>query len=99
MIMFNQDSPPEFEFDEAKSRMNNRKHGIDFVEAQAIWLDPCSLEAPARERDEERWLVIGMIGGRHWTAIITYRDARVRIISVRRARRSEVSLYDRATVG
>jgi len=29
----------EFEFDERKSTLNKAKHGIDFVEAQAIWDD------------------------------------------------------------
>ena len=30
----------KFEFDETKSEANKRKHGIDFVEAQALWKDP-----------------------------------------------------------
>ena len=38
----------EFEFDERKSRANKVKHGIDFVEAQALWLDEALVEIPAR---------------------------------------------------
>ncbi len=41
-----------FEFDEAKSRANESKHGIDFVEAQALWLDPNLLRLPARSDAE-----------------------------------------------
>jgi len=84
----------EYEFDQAKSASNRRKHGIDFVEAQLLWEDPDALEVPARTEDEPRSLIIGRIGEKHWSAIITHRDARIRIISVRRARREEVELYE-----
>ena len=62
----------EFEFDEQKSAANQVKHGIDFVLAQALWLDDSLVEVPARTQDEPRLLVVGMIGGRHWSAIVTY---------------------------
>ena len=84
----------EFEFDEAKSRTNKEKHGIDFVEAQVLWLDEMFVEVPARTEDEERFVVVGTIWGKHWTAITTYRGERVRIISVRRARVEEVEIYE-----
>lgn len=84
----------EFEFDEAKSRTNREKHGIDFVEAQALWLDETFVEIPARTEDEDRFLVVGMISDKHWSAIITYRNERMRIISVRRARIEEVAIYE-----
>jgi uncharacterized protein len=84
----------EFEFDEAKSQANKSKHGIDFVEAQALWLDEMLVEIPARTEDEPRFVVVGMISGRHWSAVITYRGERVRLISVRRARVEEVSIYE-----
>jgi uncharacterized protein len=83
-----------FEFDEQKSRVNSAKHGIDFVEAQGIWSDPDFVEIPARALDEPRFLVIGRIEGKHWSAVITYRRETVRIISVRRSRVEEVALYE-----
>jgi uncharacterized protein len=83
-----------FEFDEAKSRVNKLKHGIDFIEAQALWLDEMLLEVPARTEDEPRFLVVGTIAGKHWSAIVTYRDNKIRLISVRRAREDEVALYE-----
>ncbi|NBD95852.1 MAG: BrnT family toxin [Gammaproteobacteria bacterium] len=84
----------DFEFDEAKSRANESKHGIDFVEAQALWSDPDLLEIPARTEDEPRFLVIAMLAEAYWSAVITYRGSKVRIISVRRARQEEVRLYE-----
>jgi uncharacterized protein len=84
----------EFEFDEPKSRANAVKHGIDFVEAQALWLDEALIEIPARTEDEPRSLVVGVIAGKHWSAVITYREQRIRLISCRRSRTEEVALYE-----
>lgn len=86
----------EFEFDEEKSVANKEKHGIDFVEAQLLWLDSRLVEIPARTVDEPRCLVVGAIAEVHWSAVITYRGERVRIISVRRSRREEVEIYESA---
>jgi uncharacterized DUF497 family protein len=84
----------EFEFDPRKSTSNQEKHGIDFVAAQAIWEDPALLEIPARTLDEPRWLVIGRIGRKHWSAVITLRGQAIRLISVRRSRPEEIQLYE-----
>jgi len=83
----------EFEFDPEKSAANTIEHGIDFVQVQALWDDPNRVEVPARTVGEPRWLVVGRVSGLHWSAVVTYRDRRVRIISVRRSRPEEVSLY------
>ena len=82
-----------FAVDPSKSVANKAKHGIDFVEAQALWDDPDRLEIPARSVDEPRAQVIGMIGRQVWSAFVTSRDERVRIISVRRARDEEKARY------
>lgn len=84
----------EFEYDPAKSAKNAEKHGIDFDAAQELWRDPDAYEAAAAYRDEPRFAVIGKIGEKHWTAIVTYREDRTRIISVRRSRDKEVKLYE-----
>jgi uncharacterized DUF497 family protein len=84
----------DFEFDPAKSAANKAKHGIDFVEAQRLWIDGALIEVPARTEDEPRFLVIGRIAGKHWSAVCVRRDERVRIISVRRARREEIERYE-----
>ena len=84
----------EFEFDPSKSERNREKHGIDFVDAQLLWLDDMLLEIPARTSDEPRFLTIGKIGDKHWSAVVTYRQDRIRIISVRRSRTEEVEIYE-----
>ena len=83
-----------FEYDPAKSAENKRKHGIDFAEAQALWTDPAVVEIPARVTDEPRWVVIGRIEDKHWSAVITRRNENIRLISVRRARVEEVAIYE-----
>ena len=84
----------EFEFDPDKSAANQAKHGLDFVQAQALWEDAMRVEVPARTEDEPRWLIIGRIGGEHFSAVVTYREERIRIISVRRSRAKEVAIYE-----
>jgi uncharacterized protein len=84
----------EFEFDPEKSARNKEKHGIDFLEAQLLWDDPDLMEIPAKTDDEVRFLVIGMIGPKHWSGIVTYRNGDIRIISVRRSRIEEVEFYE-----
>ena len=83
-----------FEFDPKKSAANSKKHGINFIEAQALWDDPDLLEIPAKTTDELRFLVIGKIAAKHWAGVITYRNENVRIISVRRARSEEIEIYE-----
>ncbi len=83
-----------FEFDPAKSDANKMKHGIDFIEAQELWDDIDLLEVPTKTTDEPRVLVIGRIGDKHWTGIITYRNDTIRIISIRRSRNEEIALYE-----
>ncbi len=83
-----------FEFDKTKSQKNLLKHGIDFVDAQLLWNDPRLLEVPAKTKDEARFLVIGVIGTKNWSAVITYWTPNVRIISCRPSRVEEVALYE-----
>ncbi|GHT01725.1 toxin [Bacteroidia bacterium] len=82
----------KFEFDNDKSVSNRAKHGINFVDAQKLWNDDV-LELSTQYPNEERYLVIGHIEGKFWTAVITYRENVTRIISVRRARKQEVLDY------
>jgi len=84
----------KFEFDSKKSERNKIKHGIDFIEAQTLWEDPDRLFIPARTIDETRFLLIGKISEKHWSAIFTIRGDAVRLISVRRCRKEEVEIYE-----
>ena len=83
----------DFELDPAKSAANRKKHGIDFLDAQALWNDVDRLEIPARSLDEPRTQVIGRIGDVVRSAFVTMRSDRIRIISVRRARDEEEAAY------
>jgi uncharacterized DUF497 family protein len=87
-----------FEYDAHKSDSNRAKHGIDFEEAQSLWDDESYLEIPAKDLDEPRFLVIGKIKGKHWSAVITYRGENIRIISMRRSRDEEIELYENESV-
>ena len=84
----------EFEFDPEKSEANKIKHGIDFVEAQALWDDPDRLRVSARTQGEPRLMLIGRIGDKHWSAIFAVRGDKTRIISVRRSREKELERYE-----
>ena len=84
----------EFEFNSKKSEVNKKKHRIDFTEAQALWEDPDIIEIPAKTIDEPRFLVIGRILDKYWSGVITYRNGKIRIISVRRSRPEEVDIYE-----
>ncbi|OGT20340.1 MAG: toxin [Gallionellales bacterium RIFOXYB12_FULL_54_9] len=83
-----------FEFDESKSQANLSKHGINFIDAQLLWDDPRLLEIPAKTEDEPRFLVIGLINKKYWSAVLTYRGENIRLISVRRSRTEEATLYE-----
>lgn len=82
----------EFEFDPRKSDSNEAKHGINFVAAQELWKSKHVILG-AKGALEKRYMVIGTIQHEHWSAIITYRGARIRIISVRRSTSAELEAY------
>jgi len=85
-----------FEFDAAKSAANKAKHGINFVEAQALWSDPDRIEGPGRSTDEPRFQVVGSDRARpRGPRRVTHRhEETIRIISVRRARADEKEQYE-----
>lgn len=84
----------EFEFNPIKSQANLEKHGINFIDAQQLWNDPELIGLEANSETEPRFFAIGKIGRKHWTAVYTYRDDAIRIISVRRARKREIQYYE-----
>lgn len=85
----------QFEFDPNKSNANLEKHGIDFVEAQKLWDEPHFAVQAAYVTGEQREVIVGRIAGEYWTAVTTWRNGGVRIISVRRSTEKERSAYDR----
>ena len=88
-----------FEWDPRKAKANERKHGVSFEEARSVFFDEQALllEDPRPLRDEERFVLLGMsISLRVLVVIHALRDEDViRIISARRATRSETIEYER----
>ena len=82
-----------FEFDRNKSDLNLQKHGIDFISAQKLWENKI-VQLKVTELPEERYLNFGVLDGKHWTAVVTYRGTNIRIISVRRSAKKEVEYYE-----
>ena len=82
-----------YQWDDRKSLLNIRKHGISFDEARDHIFEGPNLLATgvAYEKDEVRHAVIGKFNGRYYTGIFTIRSGVIRIISVRRSRREEES--------
>jgi uncharacterized DUF497 family protein len=90
----------KYEWDSRKSTENRSKHGIDFETAKALWLDENRIEIEAPHPIEERRILIAQLHGKLWTAVYTIRgESAIRIISVRRSRRKEVTLYEKERAG
>jgi uncharacterized DUF497 family protein len=87
-------SRQRFEYDPAKSASNKEKHGIDFEEAKALWNDDKRVVFDTNHKTELRTVTVADMNGKKYSAVITMRGDTIRIISVRRARKNEVSLYE-----
>jgi uncharacterized DUF497 family protein len=83
----------EFEWDEAKSRKNLEKHGIDFSTAREMFDGRRKLETNSDRGLEQRFATTAIVHGAYFTAVWTLRGARIRLISVRRARDAEKRKY------
>src|SRR5262245_22839230 len=78
----------------ARSRSRTRRNtGSTSWRRRKIWTDVDRLKIPARSLDEPRFQVIGRVGEQTWSAFITYRNEKIRISSVRRARADEEARY------
>ncbi len=86
--------PIRFSWDDRKSRINQKKHGISFGEAQTVFFDENAIEYfdPDHSVDEDRFLMLG-ISFRLRVLIVSYslrqRGSEVRIISARKATKKE----------
>lgn len=83
----------EFEYDPKKSRINRDKHGISLEEAKQLWFVP-AVEVTAQSCfDEQRFMLIGRLGGKFYSCIFTMRGETFRLISARRSGKKEVKIY------
>ena len=84
----------KFEWDDAKTRANLRKHGIDFADAATVFDDESALTIPDTGFDEDRYVTMAVDAlGRILVVVYTWRDDRIRIISARKAGPSETRAY------
>ena len=83
----------EFEYDPIKSNANFKKHGIDFEQAKYLWADVNRINIPARSTTELRYALIAIYKNKIWSVFYTIRKERIRLISVRRARKLERRIY------
>lgn len=88
----------EFEWDESKAAANLRVHGVSFELAKTVFRNPFAIERLDDREDygEERFVIVGMAQG----SVVLYvaykeREARIRIISARRATQNEQDDYFR----
>lgn len=87
----------KFEWDAAKAAANTSKHRISFDEAATAFLDPLAVSGPDPDHstDESRYVTFGLSSlGRLLVVAHTYRPDSIRIISARRADRSERKMYE-----
>jgi uncharacterized DUF497 family protein len=88
-----------FDWDPAKARLNQRKHGITFEEAQTVFADEDAimLADVSHSAGEERFYLLGLSAKLRVLVVIhCYRsdDGPVRLISARKATPSERVQYD-----
>jgi len=91
--------PIRVEWDPAKARINLRKHGVSFEEAETVFYDDHALllDDPEHSGDEDRFVLLGLSSRfRVLVVVHTYRasDAVIRLISARRATKEEQAGYD-----
>jgi uncharacterized DUF497 family protein len=86
-----------FEWDDAKARSNLRKHKVAFELAILLFESPDLFEDidETDEMGEDRWVAFGRIGQRVLQCAYVWRGPRRRIISLRRADRSEIEEFER----
>jgi len=84
-----------FDWDPTKAIQNEKKHGICFSDTFAVFEDPNALTIDQVVRGEERLITVGMDAfGRIIVVVYTWRGELIRIISARKATRSEVRQYE-----
>lgn len=85
----------EFEWDEAKARINLTRHKVSFEFATSVFLDPNRIERQDGREDygEDRYLTIGLASDQELVVIYTHRYENIRLISARKASRHEQAEY------
>ena len=84
----------QFEWDEAKRKVNLKKHGFDFIDAEKVFSGVTVTFADQRtDYGENRWLTFGLLKNKVVAIAHTERGRNIRIISMRKAERYEAEAY------
>jgi uncharacterized DUF497 family protein len=87
-------SKVKFDWNPLKNISNQAKHGISLAEACALWRGPV-VTLPSKNPEELRHLAIGLIKEKHWTVVYALRGDHFRLISARRSRPNEKTLFQK----
>ena len=90
----------QFEWDENKNQINQRKHGISFQEAKTVFYDEEALviDDPEHSEQEDRFIILGLSNQTNLLVVChCYRasDTVIRIISARKATKTESKYYEK----
>ena len=84
-----------FQWDPKKARANRAKHDVDFADAVGVFFDALAITIPDLHQEEERFVTLGMdFLGRVLVVVFAWRGSQIRIISARRASRTERREYE-----
>lgn len=89
-----------FEWDDAKNEINKKKHHISFEEARTVFYDEAALviDDPEHSQEEERFIILGLSQRANLLVVChccRASDTVIRIISARKATKSEREQYTR----
>jgi uncharacterized DUF497 family protein len=89
-----------FEWDEAKAKANVKKHGVSFEEAKSVFLDDQArmIPDPDHSAEEERFILLGFSTSLKLLVVchcFRVGEKIIRIISARKATRTETQIYER----
>ena len=87
--------PLSYQWDAAKARANLAKHGVRFADAVGVFEDPRAITLDDRHPVEDRFVTMGLdFLGRVLVVSWTWRNEEIRVISARRAARTELREYE-----
>lgn len=85
-----------YDWDEEKNQENLEKHGLSFEDAELVFRGPCvTFDDDRFDYDEDRFLTLGLLQSRVVLIAYTWREERIRIISMRKATRREQEIYQK----
>jgi len=84
-----------YEWDPNKAKLNDKKHGVKFADAVAVFEDENAITIEDDHENEERFVTIGKdFLSRILVVVYTFRDIVIRIISARKATARERKMYE-----